>query len=85
MLIMSNDEKLQRDILSAFHIDLDRCIRGLAATVSGARSVIDFNESECLLGVKGGRVRIFGKELNISVFENNTLEISGRIGGVEFI
>ena len=82
---MSNNEKTQRDIFSTFHIDLDRCARGIAATVSGARCVVDFNESECLLKVKGGRVRIFGKELNISVFENDTLEISGRIGGVEFI
>ena len=82
---MPNSGKTQRDIFSEFHIDIDRCARGLAVTVSGARCVIDFNDSECLLKVRRGRVRVFGKELNISVFENNIIEISGKIGGVEFI
>ncbi len=82
---MQKNERQPLSVFSDFHIDIDRCARGMALTVYGARCVLDFNESECLLRVRGSKIQIAGGNLSISVYENNSIEISGKIERVSFL
>lgn len=82
---MQNNDRQPLSVLSDFHIDVDRCRYGFALSVYGARCVLDFNESECLLRIKGGRIHISGRELCISVYEDNSIEITGKLERVSFL
>ena len=68
-----------------FHIEIDRTSLGISTTVSGVLSIIDFNDSFAILKLRGGKIKIFGKKLQISVYEGRAVGIEGKIGGVEFI
>jgi sporulation protein YqfC len=82
---MPKNERRNISAFSDFHVDVDRCSRGIALTVYGARGVLDFSESECLVKVRGGKISVHGSELYISVYENNAIEIAGRIERVCFV
>ena len=70
---------------SSFHIEIDRVYGGISVSVYGVFSILDFNDSLALLKLKRGKVKIEGKSLSVAVYENRTVEISGKIGGVSFL
>ena len=72
------------DALSKFHIEAERCARGILLTVDGVIGIEDFSEEQVMLKSHGGRVEIFGKRLNICVFESGAVEISGRVEDIRF-
>ena len=57
----------------------------ICVAVNGVISIIDFNESTCVLKVRRGKLSIRGSDLCVAVFENNTVEISGNIEGVDLV
>ncbi len=68
-----------------FHIEIDRSKDGLSLSVAGVYSIVDFSEENVILRVKKGRVLVSGTGLSIAVYENKTVEISGRITEVKFV
>ena len=70
--------------LSAFHMEADRTGRGMSLILCGIIGISDFSESEILLLSHGGRIIVTGKRLHISVYENNSVEIVGRVEGINF-
>ncbi len=69
---------------SAFRLEAVRCSRGMSLIFSGIICVDAFEETEILLKSHGGRIHIVGKRLGLTVFENNSLEIKGRVEGIGF-
>lgn len=67
-----------------FHLEADRSRRGMSVFVSGIIGIGDFSDEEILLRSHGGRVSITGKRLDMVIYENQTVEISGRVEEISF-
>lgn len=70
---------------SAFHAELDGLGKRMSATFSGINSIRDFSDTDVTLRARGFLVKIKGATLSLAVYENKTVEISGRILCVEFV
>ena len=83
-------EKIEKDRIakkpfSEFHIEADRCSAGLCMYVSGVVGISELSDEAVLLKSHGGRVSVKGKRIKICVFENNTVEVKGKIEEVSFV
>ena len=70
--------------LSSFHLEADRSTKGMSVILSGVIGISDFSDSSIHLLSHGGRIIVNGKKLFICVYENNTVEIGGKVEGVIF-
>ena len=70
--------------LSSFHLEANRSPHGMSIILSGIIGVSDFSDSEIILLSHGGRICVKGKRLFISVYENYTVEIVGRVEEIVF-
>ena len=70
--------------LNDFHLEADRSAGGLSITLSGIIGISDFSDDFIDLKSHGGRLSVRGKRLFISVFENQCVEIVGRIEEITF-
>ena len=70
--------------LSAFRMEGERCSKGICLRFAGIIGINQFSKEEIEINNHSGRILIFGKKLNVTVFENRQLEIAGRIETVEF-
>ncbi len=69
---------------STFRLEAVRHGRGMSILLSGIVGVEGFNDTQIMLKSHGCRIEVMGKRLNLTVFENNSLEITGKIEGVDF-
>ena len=72
-------------LTSDFHLAMDRLGRGISLTLSGASAIRDFSDECALFRVRGFFVRVRGSNMSIIVYENKTVELTGRIEGVEIV
>ena len=70
--------------LFGFHIEADRTSKGMAIVVSGIIGISDFSDYSILLRSHGGRIAINGKGLFINVYENQSVEIVGKVEEIIF-
>ncbi len=70
--------------LSSFHLEADRSTRGMSVILSGVIGISDFSDSSIHLLTHGGRIIVNGQKLFICVYENNSVEIVGKVEGVVF-
>ena len=70
--------------LSAFHVEVDKSGEGYRVLVSDVRRVIEVSDFSIKLKCRVGSVFIRGKILSLSVYENKTVEVSGKIEALEF-
>lgn len=70
---------------AGFHIEANRCSKGISLLISAVVGVSDFSSEEIVLKSHGGRIVVSGKKLVINVYENNTAEVIGKIEGIGFI
>lgn len=68
-----------------FHCEIDGAAAHTSIILSGINSIRDFSDSEVLLRTRGFFVKINGKALSLAVYENKTVEISGKISAMELI
>lgn len=68
---------------SEFHLEMDKNKNGLSALVGGVVAVKEYGENFCELKTSVGILKIYGKSLNIAVYENKTVEISGIVEEVK--
>lgn len=68
-----------------FHIEADRVGSDVSVSVGGVISILDFSDKGAVLKVRGGKIKIVGSFLSVSVYENNIAEICGKVGVIEFI
>ena len=84
---MTEKSKTKNDNVTtsqSYHLEADRSRRGMSVFVSGIIGIGDFSEESVLLRSHGGKVLVSGKRLDISVYENRTVEISGRVEEISF-
>ena len=72
-------------LVSDFHLSMDRAGRGISLILSGASAIRDFSDQCALFRVRGFLVRVKGAQMSITVYENKTVELTGRIEGVEIV
>lgn len=70
---------------TGFHIEADRLMSGISVSVSSVSSIIDFTTESAVLKMKKGKIRISGECLTLTIYENKIVEISGKVGNIEFI
>ena len=68
----------------SFHLEADKSRSGMSVSISGIIGIGDFTDETVFLRSHGGKVTVAGKRLNVSVYENKTVEISGRIEEISF-
>jgi hypothetical protein len=68
-----------------FHLELDRLVSDMSVSLMGVLSIIDLCDSSVILKMRRGKVRVRGEGLSVSVYENKTVEIIGKVFSVEFI
>ncbi len=68
----------------SFSVELRKSAVGAVMLVSGVLGVGELTEERITLLSHGGRLYIAGDKLSLSALENRTLEIYGRITGLEF-
>ena len=68
----------------SFSMEASRIGGGISIALSGVIGISDYSESEILLKSHGGKIRICGKRLMLSIYEDNTAEIVGRIEEIGF-
>lgn len=73
-----------RALISKFHLEMDRTARGMAVMISGVISVPELSAEAISLKTKAGIIHLEGKRLSLSIFENGTVEIVGRIEFMRF-
>lgn len=72
------------DTLSKFHLEANRCGKGMSIILSGIIGISDFSDSLIELKSHGGRICVTGKRLFINVYQNNSVEIVGKIEEICF-
>ena len=66
------------------HIEMVKNKRGAVLVTSGIINVADFSKERILLVSHAGRVEVLGRELGLSVLMKGTVELFGKIEGVNF-
>ena len=66
-----------------FAIEMRKGRRGGVLSVSHVVAVSDFKEDRIELVSKGGRMTVTGEALTLSLFDERSVEIYGRIKGIE--
>ena len=69
--------------LSEFNIEVTRKGIGVSVVISGAVGISELDEERVGIVTHKARVIISGSKLSLSVFEGRTVEIVGRVLGVE--
>ena len=68
-----------------FHVEIDRRASEVIISVSGVISINELERDFCVLKVRRGRIGIRGSAINVSVFENSAVKVSGKITEVTLI
>ena len=76
--------KMLNDEISPFRLEGERCRRGIKLRFAGIIGVKEFSEKSIEIANHGGRIVINGKRLVLSIFENNQIEIIGKVEGICF-
>jgi hypothetical protein len=69
---------------SGFQLVADRDRAGLAIMLTGIIGITDFSDEFIHLKGYGGRISVRGKGLFISIYENHTVEVVGRVEEISF-
>ena len=65
--------------ISSFHVEIDKTRTGYGVVSSGVIRIREVSENKISLKCKEGVVSVLGRRLSISLYENKTVEISGKI------
>ncbi len=80
-----NNEKIEAPprFTSPFHIEIDRVQGGVAVLVSGVRAIRELTDTTALFRIRGGFLRVSGRAIAVTVYENKTVEVIGGVSGIE--
>ncbi len=62
-----------------FFLELSRSGKNSDIVVGGVIGVLEFSDENALLSTYSGRINISGEKLNVTIFENKTVQIQGKI------
>ena len=72
-------------VASPFHLEVDKVGRGMAVLVNGVIGVAEFSDQSVTLLISAMKVVITGYGMCITVYENKSVEIVGRIGRIDYL
>ena len=84
MIKNNRNEKVKAKFSSKFRMEAARCPKGMTLIFSGIIAVEEFDSEKVFLKSHGSKIEINGKRLDITVFENNDMEVVGKIEGINF-
>ena len=67
-----------------FHVEIDRKNDGVRILVSGVKRITELNEKALYLKCKPFTVKLLGERLSVSLYEDKSVEISGKLEVIEF-
>ena len=80
----NNETVASSSVISSFHLEAKRSVRGMSLLLAGIIGIRDFSEERIELMSHGGRVIIGGKRLYANVYENNNIEVLGKVEEIVF-
>lgn len=83
--MLKSATNINHPLSSSFRLEAERQGGNLRIYVSGIIGISDYSDEEIMLVSHGSRVNIKGKNIRVTVFESNTVEIIGKIIGVDFV
>lgn len=78
-------EKKQVAPPMGFFLSAERRERGMRISIGAIVSIADFSPEEILLVSHGGRIKVSGEGLMLSVFEGRCVEIIGYVKEIDFL
>ena len=76
--------KEKTTVNSKFRMEAFRSNKGMTLVLSGIIGVGEFGSEAVLLKSHGAKIAIAGKRLNMNVFENNDIEVVGKVEEIRF-
>ena len=70
--------------LSSFHLEVDPTSRGMSLLISGVLGINDFTEGRIMLLTRFGSLILEGRGLELSIYENGTVGVVGKVEEVRF-
>ena len=81
---MIKKKREEQAAVGGFYLSCERAVGGLSLLVGGVIGVSELEDGRTELLSHSGRIRVRGKGLSLTVFENKSIEIKGRIEGIDF-
>ena len=81
----TTDQISKSPVTSRFQIEADGQGSKTSLSVSNVFAVVELSEEFISLRLARGKINVRGKKLGITVYENNIVEICGRVGILEFL
>ncbi len=78
------DSLIQSIRQSSLHFEMKKSHRGAVAVIGNVMSIGEYSDSEITVVSHIGRVVLSGESLTVTVLEEHTVEIYGRIEEVRF-
>lgn len=70
---------------SGFYLSCERVAGGISLLIGGVIGMSELSDGCTELLSHTGRIRVRGQALEPTVFENKSIEIRGRIEGIDFV
>ncbi len=67
-----------------FHMEMEGGLGGISLLACGVRQIEEYSDEALTLKITGGRMHLKGLGLCLTVFENKTVEVRGRLLEVSF-
>lgn len=81
---MLKKKNAEPNMPEGFYLACERVSGGVSVIVGGVMCVTDFSPEAVMLAGHTGRISVFGRGLAMSVFENKSIEIKGRVEEIKF-
>ena len=69
---------------SPFRIEIDKSADGFVILASGIKRISELSENEVALKFNKGKLAVKGAHLSLSLYEDKTVEISGKLEVIGF-
>ena len=67
-----------------FHVEIDKSDSGLRLLASGVKRIAELSDKSLSLKCSQYTIKIIGERLSLSLYEDKSLEISGKLEVIEF-
>ena len=81
---MLKKKNVEPNMPDGFYLACERVTGGISVIVGGIMCVTDFSPEAVMLAGHTGRISVLGKRLAMTVFENKSIEIKGRVEEIKF-
>ena len=76
--------KALQSLSSDFHVEMDKSSGGIRILVSGVKRISELSDKMLSLKCGGFRLKVKGEALSLALYEEKTIEISGKLEVIEF-